>query len=89
MATSQMRTLDIQEDNGDYFIVASDKEGREYTLDKVLTAEQAAKTYVAISLAEYKIDAGHWNMRIPYGTDAWLNDGMEERQIEDEKMGLG
>ena len=33
------------------------------------------------------IDPDLWNCYTPYGTNAWLLDGHEERQIEDERFG--
>jgi len=36
------------------------------------------------------IDPDHWDyVRDMYGSQAWVEGGHEERQIEDEKMGLG
>ena len=71
----------------DYFIVGHDAEGREWTLMKPLTAAEAAERYCVLTEASWQFEATEdWADRAPYGSSAWLNDGMEERQIEDERM---
>ena len=34
------------------------------------------------------LDVNLWDCRIPYGSNAWISDGMEQRTIEDERNGL-
>ena len=77
----------FKDDDGSFYLVGSDGAGAEYTLDQPLTAAQAANTYVRILDGGMAINAKLWNYRAPYGTLAWLADGMEERMIEDEKTG--
>lgn len=35
------------------------------------------------------IDPEQWGARVMYGTETWFRDGYEQRQIEDERDGLG
>ena len=75
-----------------WVVQAWDAKGREYTLGdatypiRPLPFERAAAVVKRVKLAG-KINPDLWSMRAPYGTDAWLEDGMEDRQIEDEKFG--
>jgi hypothetical protein len=79
--------------DGQFIVQAWDFEGREYTLlhgDHGIahfTAFGAIKTLTSVQ-QRGTIDPALWACRIPYGSAAWLLDGMEERTIEDEKMGL-
>lgn len=74
-------------------IMAYDSEGREYTL---LTPDGDIRTFAyardarrleAKVAAKGQINADLWACRAPYGTLAWLIDGEEQRQIEDERWG--
>ena len=76
------------DNDGEMLVRAGDKDGREYIFPRTFTPAGAAEFYCRLTDAEYKIDTARWEMRIPYGSNAWLMDGMEERTIEDEKMGL-
>lgn len=78
----------IRGESGGFFILGNDDEGREYMLPQVLTAEQATNVFVRIEEAARVIESLRWNCRAPCGSLAWFNDGMEERTIEDERMGM-
>lgn len=72
-----------------YHVIGHDRAGREYvheaTWERFLLAHQASALVARIQAADMVIDLAHWDCRAPYGTEAWLADGMEERAIEDEK----
>lgn len=76
-----------------YTIFAYDAQGREYILlnekgdfrtfpDALRARRQEARVKSA-----GVIDADLWTCRAPYGSQAWLDDGEELRQIEDERYG--
>lgn len=76
-----------------FTIYAYDAQGREYIL---LKEDGTFRTFPDALIARRQearvkslgvIDADLWTCRAPYGTEAWLIDGEEERQIEDERMG--
>lgn len=75
-----------QDGNG-FTIMAADADGRQYFLENV------AVSYIrAWRLADKIKECGAinpdlWFCHVPYGTDAWMLDGMEARQIEDERYG--
>lgn len=70
-----------------YTILANDKDGRQYYLtDDALPFHRAMNLLKRVKLAG-EINANLWDCHVPYGTAAWLLDGMEERQIEDERFG--
>ena len=76
-----------------FSIMGTDKQGREYVLSdgdgfvRVMSYTKADMVMDAIKAAGYMINPEHWGVRAPYGTEAWLLEGMEERQIEDERFG--
>lgn len=76
-----------------WVVTGSDADGREYTLldesngIRLLAHHEAQLVVAKIDRARKRINAMFWSVRAPYGTNAWLIDGMEERQIEDERMG--
>jgi len=47
----------------------------------------SAEALLAKVKARGSVDVNLWICHAPYGTDAWLLDGNEERQIEDERFG--
>lgn len=74
-------------------IMAYDKDGREYLL---MNQDGGCVTFPrhtdACRFAKKVADKGEinldlWSCRTPYGSSAWWIDGMEERQIEDERFG--
>lgn len=75
------------EDVADGWAVSGcDAEGRIYMHRYRFVSQDAAlKLAGRIVGAGYKIDATHWDMRVPYGSDAWLNDGMEVTLMDDEE----
>jgi len=72
-------------------IMAYDAQGREYVLldsnGAFVTFNRAttARRFESTVAAKGKINADLWACRVPYGTEAWLIDGEEQRQIEDER----
>lgn len=75
-----------------WLVQASDADGREYTLGDEKFPLRPLPLHVAQRVAEKvkaagDIDENLWSCRVPYGTNAWLIDGMEERQIADERFG--
>jgi hypothetical protein len=74
-----------------YFVVmAWDADGREYALGDATYPILPMPFPKASKLKERVADRGSidpdlWACRTPYGTNAWLLDGCEERQIEDER----
>lgn len=82
----------FDEANG-FTIIATDKQGREYVLSdgdgyvRAMPYVKADMVLHAIKAAGNIINPDHWGVRAPYGTEAWLIDGEEDRQIEDERFG--
>ena len=76
-------------------IMAYDAQGREYTLltpegvIRTFSRATEARRFEAKVAAKGEINANLWSCRAPYGTEAWLIDGEEQRQIEDERWGWG
>ena len=76
-----------------WVVQGADADGREYTLldadngIRLLAGHEAQAVVVKIKQAGLRINSIFWSVRAPYGTRAWLIDGMEERQIEDECFG--
>lgn len=74
-------------------IMANDSDGREYVLldsdgdHRVMSYVKADMVVDRIKAAGHMVSSEHWDVRAPYGTQAWLIDGMEQRQIEDERFG--
>jgi len=74
-------------------IMANDQDGREYVLldsagdHRVMSYVKADMVVDKIKAAGHMVCLEHWDVRAPYGTQAWLIDGMEQRQIEDERFG--
>lgn len=71
--------------DGAWSVMATDAAGREYYFEPMPYRK-------AVTLAERvekrgAINPDLWDCHIPYGTLAWLTDGMEQRQIEDERFG--
>ena len=78
-------------EDGLWLVQAHDADGREYTLGDekypLLPLEFSAASRVSDRVKEAgDIDPALWGCRAPYGTNAWIIDGMEEREIEDERL---
>lgn len=78
--------------NNNWVVMCNDQDGREYTLSDEDGTFKLLPFHVAVSLvkkiaAAGRIDPNLWIGRAPYGTAAWHLDGMEERELEDERMG--
>lgn len=72
-----------------FVVVVADKEGREYTRPDVNFIDpEKAKTFAAKIEERGFLDGNLWNCRIPYGSNAWISDGMEERTYWDERNGF-
>ena len=77
-------------DFGDRWVVmVSDEQGREYSRSDVnfIEHDNAVAFRDRIKERGY-LNAELWDCRVPYGTEAWLSDGMEQRTIEDERHGF-
>lgn len=71
-----------------YAVMGYDGAGREYCHVRMdLTRHQAYRLVNNLTAAGGKVDIQHWHVRTPYGTQAWLEDGCEQREIEDERFG--
>lgn len=87
------RCLFVEEGPG-FIVIANDDEGREYTLldennhYRMMSYVKADMVIDRIKAAGYMVNPKHWSCRAPYGTNAWLIDGEELRQIEDERYGF-
>jgi hypothetical protein len=68
-------------------IACSDAQGRQYWLADATLPLINARALAAKVNAKGEINADLWLCHVPYGTDAWLLDGHEDRQIEDERFG--
>jgi len=75
--------------NDRFVAIVYDREGRCYTHHDASFADYA----IAKEFCDKIADRGYlngdlWDCSIPYGSLAWIQDGMEERIIQDEKDGL-
>jgi hypothetical protein len=70
-----------------YTILAGDQDGRQYYLAEVALPYRRAVDLLGRVKQAREININLWHCHVPYGTAAWLIDGMEERQIEDERFG--
>jgi hypothetical protein len=82
--------IDDQEFSG-FGIQARDQDGREYYLldehgdYRVMSYYKADSVVDRIKAANHMVSLDQWLVRTPYGTNAWMIDNMEDRQIEDER----
>lgn len=70
-----------------YLVTCVDADGRQYSHFHVFSQNDYRK---AKALADRvreagKIDLTHWDCYVPYGSDAWLIDGMEVTLMDDEE----
>lgn len=68
-----------------YYVRAHDADGREYTHHHLFTEAPKAFALLYRVLEACRINPEHWHCRVPYGTDAWLIDGMEVTLMDDEE----
>jgi hypothetical protein len=74
-------------------IMANDRFGYEYVLIdsdgdyRVMSYVKADMMVDNIKAAGNMVSPEHWSVRAPYGAEAWLMDGIENRQLEDERFG--
>lgn len=89
--TSVYADCTVEGDALRFHVIGHDAQGREYvheaTWERFLSAHVAEKIVNRVKAAGLVINLAHWDCRAPYGTEAWLIDGIEERAIEDEKAG--
>ena len=76
----------LNADCNTWTVTCNDAHGREYYLADAALALFAAKDLAAKVNIKGEINADLWICHVPYGTDAWLLDGCEDRQIEDERF---
>ena len=75
-----------------FAVTASDAAGRHYTHWRHFDATTERSAYTRACLLRAKVAAAgeieleHWDVHIPYGTDAWLEDGMEVTLMDDEEL---
>lgn len=74
--------------DGKWTVTCADAQGRQYYLINAGLSKCIAEGLAVKVNARGAINADLWNCYVPYGTDAWLLDGCEERQIEDERFGF-
>ena len=90
IALANVSAAFFEEDN--WVVMGHDADGREYVLNdetnglRLMPCYQAQAVVAKIGAAGKIINPMLWSCRAPYGTRAWLLDGMEERMIEDERM---
>ena len=70
-----------------YTVIAYDKDGRQFDLIGAAFSYIRAEKLAAKVKERGSIDPDLWSYYAPYGTNAWLLDGHEERQLEDERFG--
>ena len=87
--TSVQADCTVEGDALRFHVIGHDAAGREYvheaSWERFLAAHVAEKLVNSINAAGMVIDLAHWNCRAPYGTAAWLEDGMEDYWIAEEK----
>jgi hypothetical protein len=62
-----------------------DPDGRVYTLARQFNTALDAATIMAKIAERGFIDPTYWNCRVPYGSNAWDDDGMEVALMDDEE----
>ncbi len=71
-----------------WLVMSSDVDGREYTHEFNFNSEAGAMALQRrVVTAGRVIDDERWSMRVPYGTNAWLDDGYEDATIWEERYG--
>ena len=70
-----------------FTVMALDADGRQYYLQDIAVAFDRADRLADKVKERAFINLDLWFCHVPYGTTAWLLDGMEQRQIEDERFG--
>ena len=71
-----------------FLVMSYDAEGREYHHDHDFYHWDDADALAKKVNDRGYINQDYWGCRVPYGSNAWISDGMEDRWIEDEKNGL-
>lgn len=77
----------LNESNTDWTITCNDSVGRQYYLEDATMSLFMARALAAKVNARGEINMDLWICHVPYGSEAWLLDGHELRQIEDERFG--
>jgi len=70
-----------------FSVMATDAAGRQYYLQDAPLPYTKADRLTKRVEQRGAINPDLWVCHIPYGSQAWLIDGMEQRQIEDERFG--
>ena len=80
--------VELRNEDGDWLVMGSDADGREYTHERSFrSAALATRLAERVLAADGLIDPDRWFMRVPYGTNAWLDDGYEDATIWEERYG--
>jgi hypothetical protein len=77
----------LNADATSWTVTCNDAQGREYYLADATLELINARALAAKVNAKGQINVDLWLCHVPYGTSAWLLDGCEQRQIEDERFG--
>ena len=72
-------------DNGTFRLLCFDFEGREYLHYFPFRSRSQAVFLKEKVEIEGTIDSAYWDCRVPYGSDAWDNDGMEVTLMDDQE----
>jgi hypothetical protein len=92
MTLAQITTATAFFDDDGWAVEARDKDGRIFYRSNPdaspLHMSKAIASGLAAKVKERgNINLAYWSCHVPYGSAAWLLDGYEQRQIEDERDG--
>ncbi len=72
----------------EWFVLGHDADGREYTHEVVFADDAAGAALMRrVEAADGAINDERWFMWVPYGSNAWLDDGYEEATMMEERYG--
>lgn len=77
--------ISYNEDLQVWEVQCCDMPGRIYTHEKQFNTAAGACALLAKVAVHGEIDTDHWHCRVPYGSDAWDDDGMEVTLMDDEE----
>lgn len=75
----------------EWLVQGYDRDGREYTHEVTFQSHARAERLASrVKAAGLEIDPDHWFMRVPYGCNAWIEDGCEyDLWMAERYYGLG
>lgn len=68
------------------FVACSDAQGRQYRHEMSFSNPEAAHNLAVRVAKAGKIDLSYWDCIVPYGSEAWLIDGMEVTLMDDAEL---